>query len=190
MSTDTLTEDLFAKASTGCADSFTEFSRRIRPAIRNKLLKLSILPSQIDDIIQETLLKVWLSRFSFDPSKGKISSWVVTIAQRTAIDWIRKNCKQSTKFDEYQREKFNVEKSPVDFNENNKIFEKIAKNLNDFTYSYLLLRYIKNLSIKECSKYFEIPEGTIKSRSFHSINRLAKEISLESSHECIDCSHN
>lgn len=44
-----------------------------------------------EDAVQETFVKVWRSADRFDPARGRLSSWVLNIAHRTAIDALRAN---------------------------------------------------------------------------------------------------
>ncbi|WP_439658481.1 RNA polymerase sigma factor [Lentzea sp. HUAS TT2] len=49
------------------------------------------LPSRADaeDVVQATFIKAWHGRESFDPAKGSLLVWLLTIARRRAIDVLR-----------------------------------------------------------------------------------------------------
>lgn len=49
------------------------------------------LPSRPDaeDVLQTTFVTAWRSRESFDPAKGSLLVWLLTIARRRAIDVLR-----------------------------------------------------------------------------------------------------
>ncbi|MDX8050745.1 sigma-70 family RNA polymerase sigma factor [Lentzea sp. BCCO 10_0798] len=51
----------------------------------------SSLPSRADaeDVVQTTFVTAWRSRESFDPAKGSLLVWLLTIARRRAIDLLR-----------------------------------------------------------------------------------------------------
>ena len=46
--------------------------------------------ADIDDVVQEALLKIHRARDSYDPSRSKLTTWAATIAQRCNIDRNRK----------------------------------------------------------------------------------------------------
>jgi RNA polymerase sigma-70 factor (ECF subfamily) len=50
---------------------------------------------QAQDVLQESLVKVWQQAQSYDPSKGRLFTWVLTICKRKAIDVLRKQNRRS-----------------------------------------------------------------------------------------------
>src|SRR5580704_14710504 len=42
-----------------------------------------------EDLVQETFLRVWNRVQSFDPDKGALGPWVLTVARNRAIDYVR-----------------------------------------------------------------------------------------------------
>ncbi len=52
--------------------------------------KLSFLPDEIDEVMNDTLLKIWSNIEYFDPSKGTFKNWICAIGTFQAIDKVRK----------------------------------------------------------------------------------------------------
>jgi RNA polymerase sigma-70 factor (ECF subfamily) len=47
-----------------------------------------------EEVTQDTFLKVWQQRTQWDPDKGKLKSWLLTITHFTAIDRLRQEKRQ------------------------------------------------------------------------------------------------
>ncbi|MDX3658751.1 sigma-70 family RNA polymerase sigma factor [Streptomyces sp. ID05-26A] len=62
---------------------------RYAPAVLR--VAASSLPSRADaeDVVQTTFVTAWRSRESFDPAKGSLLVWLLTIARRRSIDVLR-----------------------------------------------------------------------------------------------------
>ncbi|MFN3150334.1 RNA polymerase sigma factor [Bremerella sp.] len=61
---------------------YEHFARRLDLYVRNRC------PSEADDLIQQTWLKVWNSRDRFEG--GQLGAWIITIARNTIYDHFRK----------------------------------------------------------------------------------------------------
>jgi RNA polymerase sigma-70 factor, ECF subfamily len=46
-------------------------------------------PAQSEEIAQEVLLEVWRTASRFDPAKGSVIAWVMTMSHRRAVDRVR-----------------------------------------------------------------------------------------------------
>jgi RNA polymerase sigma factor (sigma-70 family) len=44
-----------------------------------------------EELVQDTILKVWRGASSFDAGKGELGAWIFTIARRSAVDILRRD---------------------------------------------------------------------------------------------------
>ncbi|MGO1264331.1 RNA polymerase sigma factor [Microbacterium sp.] len=61
-----------------------------------RTLHLASWHAIVDDVVSESIVSAWRSRYTFDPEKGKIVQWVTRIARNRAIDWAQKNNRELT----------------------------------------------------------------------------------------------
>jgi RNA polymerase sigma factor (sigma-70 family) len=119
-----------------------------------------------EEVLQDVFLKIWDRFGQYDPTKGKLFTWMLNIARNQAIDKTRS--KEISK-DQKTRGIENVV-SRIDTRERveQKIedigVKDIIKNLPDdqqFVVEYL---YFKGYSQSELAEEFNIPLGTVKTR--------------------------
>lgn len=66
-------------------EELTEIVSCLRPVISSQLGNLAT-EDDVADVIQSTWESAWRSRHGFDPARGTLHAWVVTIARYRAID--------------------------------------------------------------------------------------------------------
>lgn len=87
-------EELMRRTQKGDDEAFNELEPRYRKRVWSviyRLLKGAVDDPRVeaDDLTQETVIKAWLKRNTYDESKGKFSSWLLRIATNTTIDFLR-----------------------------------------------------------------------------------------------------
>lgn len=92
---------LGAEAAAGGDDRFVELFRagderalretydRFGGAVHHLAARSLANASDADDITQATFVAAWLGRESFDPTKGSMLGWLLTIARRKVVDHVR-----------------------------------------------------------------------------------------------------
>ncbi len=76
-------------AQTGDRTVYETLLRDCTPFIKTVARRQGVSPNYIDDVVQETLLTVHRARRTYDPNRS-FSAWLRTIAQRRAIDGLRR----------------------------------------------------------------------------------------------------
>ena len=76
-----------ASAQAGDKVAYGRLLRECTPLIR-RVVRRGLQPDRVDDVVQDVLLPIHRARQTYDPSRS-FSAWVVTIAQRRAVDLLR-----------------------------------------------------------------------------------------------------
>jgi RNA polymerase sigma factor (sigma-70 family) len=127
-----------------------------------------IVPQPIlaEDLLQETLIKIWYSSGNYDSKKGRLFTWMINIAKNSAIDLLRsKNHRNSKK-------SVDIEDSLVSIDKNNRVslnIDTIAirDTLSQLTPDYSLpleMVYFKGYTHIETASKLHLPLGTLKTR--------------------------
>jgi RNA polymerase sigma-70 factor (ECF subfamily) len=82
-------EQLAQRVQDGCAESFAELDRRLRPRLLHVLTRRLPTREDAEDVVQQTLLRVYEKIHLYDP-RQRLSPWIFTIALRLAAGHSRR----------------------------------------------------------------------------------------------------
>jgi len=141
---------LVAMCQGGDVDSFGELIERFEKRVFHFVLRMTRQSQDAEDITQETFVKVWKNLHRFR-SEHAFSTWLFTIARRTALNHIRakRPAQELTDYDEP------VHETPSRHTEQREHAEsiwKIARRLKPAQYEALWLRYGEGFAVDEAAK--------------------------------------
>lgn len=171
---------------------FVKFSPLIK-AFANKQAGADKGVNMSEELVQETMVKVWQKAPSFNPEKASASTWIFTIARNTRIDLLRKNARHfvnkatSIPGNDQQDDGFDVDDIWIE-NEDEDIFNQLVKQRNSEALheamkalpeeqSFILKKvYLEDKSHSEIAKELQMPLGTVKSRVRLALNKLSLSV--------------
>jgi RNA polymerase sigma factor (sigma-70 family) len=82
-------EALLSGLATGDADAATAFIRRFQARVYGLVLTIVRDEGTAEDVAQETFVRAWKHARTYDPRRGRVATWLLTIARNLAIDVVR-----------------------------------------------------------------------------------------------------
>lgn len=82
-------EALLAGMAAHDADATAAFVRRHQARVYGLALTVVGVPAIAEEVAQDAFVRAWRHASSFDPRRGRASSWLLTIARNAAIDVLR-----------------------------------------------------------------------------------------------------
>jgi RNA polymerase sigma-70 factor (ECF subfamily) len=143
-------------------------------ALLSRMLKSG---PEVEDLAQETFVRAFRAFPSFDPNgPAKVSTWLLTIAVRLALDLLKKRKLTVVEVDE------NVPagKTPETTLEQRQLGDALsaaATTLPDDQRAVLVLSDVHGLSQSEIAGALEIPENTVKTRLFRAREKMRAAMS-------------
>jgi RNA polymerase sigma factor (sigma-70 family) len=135
-----------------------------------------------EDAVQEAFLTVWRQAGSFDRSRGKASTWILTLVHRRAVDLVRRQARFNALPDQLESiatQAVVAESTDDDaaLREARREVQAALATLSTPEREVLDLAYWGGLTQSEIATALGIPSGTVKSRTFSALRRLREALS-------------
>lgn len=149
---------------------------------KDKLYKMAFLYVKNEndalDVVQEAIYKAYISIEQLKEPKY-FSTWITRILINVALNFIQK----STKIISIEQEVVERIESKAKFPLEDKMDLLLAiEQLEEKYKTVIILRYYKDLSVKQISELLDYPEGTVKTN----LHRALKKLKLEFKEACVN----
>ena len=134
-----------------------------------------------EEVAQDTFLKVWRQTAHWNPEKGKLKNWLLTIAHYTAVDRVRRERRQPALHPasiEDTDETMLTARNESLWQEGTAL-RLVLTQLPEEQASLIDLAFFQGLSHSEIASVTRLPLGTVKTRLRSGLQRL-RELWLES----------
>ena len=129
-----------------------------------------------EDIVQETLVRAWRHPEASESGPTGERAWLMTVTRNVAIDWFRA---KGARLTEVGGTALEAVTSSATSNDIDRALEAwtIADALGQLSTDHravLIETFFRGHSVSEAAAILNIPEGTVKSRSFHALRSLRR----------------
>lgn len=172
-------EQLFQRYTQGDEQGFRLLMERYQPRIQGFLRKRLSDEERVEDLTQDTFLRIHRARDSYDPSR-KFSTWIHTIANNLLKNEFRnRSRRRETTFSELRPEASGngAPPRPVEFesqtpspeqetyrSELREAIDAAIERMDEHHRVPFVMREVEDLSYEEIADAIGIPVGTVKSR--------------------------
>jgi RNA polymerase sigma-70 factor (ECF subfamily) len=147
---------------------------RYTPALRRFASQAGVRPQDIDDLLQETWLRVVRSAGRYDPLQP-FPRWLFTIAMNRIRSRWERDTTQSRHDVDVASEGAGAD-ARIESEQRATAVRSLVSELPQHLGDTILLRYFEELSEREVAQRLGIPIGTVKSRLHHGMRRLRSEL--------------
>lgn len=126
------------------------------------------------DVLQEVFVKIWNNIDKFDPTKGRLYTWMLNLARNTAIDKLRSKGEiMQGKIQTGEDIVYKQEQGLKTEQQTDTIgLKAIVAEMQPEHKTIVELAYFKGYTLDEISKALDIPLGTVKTRMRKAISLL------------------
>ncbi|MGX4768882.1 RNA polymerase sigma factor [Bradyrhizobium guangdongense] len=157
--------ELLARVSRGDARAFSALHMITRGRLRRTALAVGVPPHDIEDVLQESYLKIWRNASRFNAERAPAMAWISAIVRNTAIDHLRVRRLPTDAFDEALS--IAAAENPsasdeLDYARAEPIALGALARLPEDRRALVALAYLEGESRANLSRRFGVPVGTIK----------------------------
>ena len=174
-------QDLLAACAEGDEQALGALYDRFGTVAYRLALRILRDAALAEDAVQEAFLTVWRQAASFDRSRGKASTWILTLVHRRAVDLVRRQARFNALPDQLETIATQAVAESTDddaaLREARREVQAALETLSTAEREVLDLAYWGGLTQSEVATALGIPAGTVKSRTFSALRRLREALS-------------
>ena len=167
--------ELVRAIARGDEQAFASLYRRYSSTLSGFLIRILDSLPEAEDVLQEVFVHVWQRAADFDEARGRVFTWLATIARSRAVDRIRAKGTRDRKETEASHKRPDVLASALDDAIRMEQRETLLEALDSIPEGQrdaLLLAYFEGLSQSEIAERTGKPLGTIKTRTRDGLRKL------------------
>lgn len=176
-------EALLAGFATGDRDASAGFVRRFQGRVYGLALTILGDANAAEDVAQETFIRAWRHASTYDPRRGAVSSWLLTIARNLSVD--RAHLKRARPVDpDVLASRLDQDACTTRTNDTTRVAER--ERLRDLLLELppgqrraLVLATYFGRTAKEISELDGTPLGTVKTRIRDGLLKLRTRLEVE-----------
>lgn len=174
-STKTADLTLLRRCAHGDQAALEELHARHLSLCRHRALDVLRNPELADEAVQEAFLDLWKTASRFDAGRAEVRTWLCVLVHRRAVDLARREARH------HQSDETLPAPDPASYTAEELLLlqldrrrvQSAFKKLSPVHRQVIALAYWGGLSQSQIATHCGVPVGTIKSRTFDALARLA-----------------
>jgi len=162
-----------ARIIDGDQDALETVFNRYGGAIESMALRVLRNETLAEDVVQEVFVGFWNAPERYDPGRGSLRTFLITLAHRRAVDTVRS---EEARFKREERVPRDVVPSIDEEVWAMALSDSVRaalEDLNEGEREAIALAYFGGLSYVEVAARLDTPEGTVKSRIRSGMRKLS-----------------
>lgn len=178
-------EALMAAVARGSAEAFAELYPVVAPPAYGLALRVVRDRGLAQDVTQEVLIDVWRLAPRFDPARGSVLTWVLTMAHRRSVDRVRREQSQADRAERAARSAsvthadHDVVVGDLERAWDAALVRRGLQSLTGLQREAIELAYFSGYTHTEVASVLGIPLGTAKTRIRDGLIRLRDALGVE-----------
>ncbi|HTW06278.1 MAG TPA: sigma-70 family RNA polymerase sigma factor [Acidimicrobiales bacterium] len=161
-------------------DALAEIYRRHAGAVFGLARRLLVDRALAEEVTQEVFVRLWQQPERYDPARGTLRTFLLSVAHGRAIDLLRSEASRRAREERSRavaEAGYDLEQEVFELANAERVRQSLAK-LSDAERTAIELAYFGGHSYREVAEMQNQPEGTIKSRIRSGLRKMERELSI------------
>jgi RNA polymerase sigma-70 factor (ECF subfamily) len=174
-------QDLICRILKQDQSAFTALFKVMSARVYSLALWITGSVQLAEEVTEDTFFQVWRQAPRFDPARGSVKAWILTIARSRALD-ARRSVPPFDNLGESESDGNRDSQSHDDLPdllsaiEQNQLLHSALKSLEPLPRQLIALSFFRGLSHEEIANHAELPLGTVKSHLRRAIIHLREAL--------------
>ena len=159
-----------------------DFAQWVAPSVvaMTRLASRLVPAPEVDDVVQNTLVRAWLKRDKYDPARGSATTWLLAIVADQARTSRRSARRRNSMIDEFAilPDTPDARRLPPEEADLDATIAELPKRQQLAVH----LHYFIGLSVQETAQVMNCTSGTVKSTLFNARHRLRTTLGDHDAH--------
>jgi len=169
-------ESLIAGMAAGDTDAMAAFVRRFQARVYGLALAVVDDPGLAEEVAQDAFMRAWRHAATYDPRRGRVPTWLLTITRNLAVNAIRLRRDRPIDPERLMAEVMTEVAEPE--YEGNEQLRAGLRTLPADQARPIVLAVVYGLTAKEIADLEGIPPGTAKTRIRRGLARLREALGV------------
>lgn len=129
-----------------------------------------------EEVVQDTLLRVWSNGDRYDPGRGSLDTWVFTIARNRATDMLRRRAARPRAAAPLEDAPMVPTDADVDRVIEAWVLGEALATLSPEHREAIIEVHYRGRTVRETAELLGLPEGTVKSRVYYGLRNLRLQL--------------
>jgi RNA polymerase sigma factor (sigma-70 family) len=170
-------EDASAAFSQGRPDGLRIAYERFAPLVYTLAVRSLGTRSDAEDVTQQVFVAAWRSRNAFDPERGSLGGWLVTIARNKISDTLRARQREDRVLTQVAgRAAVTASQAPSDLVVDRLVLADELARLPESQRLVMAMAFYSDLTHEQIAATLGLPLGTVKSHIRRGLARLRSRL--------------